>query len=1341
MARGRDARDPLSTRARAGAAQLARVAAPASALLSALAASMDSGPGQALALLTALALLALAWRTARASVRLLLLGGLLTLGTAALQENGAAVRRSTDDAPGVAANLERVRARFDATASALRRAAEAVATRPETRATLLGAPQSRTPLFDALHALDPGDDTGLMVSSADLTPLAWAGRPLEPASYLSAAPDETALLVLRGPSRVVLVALVPLRDQAGHRLGLASAERVLQARQTLQPLTRAALDHLAGDLPGVTLSFFDTRTPLSELPAPPPQEQHLVLSAPDGRPLVLVEARADGAAKPRPLALGLRRAAALLLLLALVAWGYLGQAPLGARALATTLGLRALLAWLGPPWPASDSVLLAPDVYASPALGALLRSPLDLLLTALAAVHVAMGGLAALLRQPPAQPSLVRLGLAGLLLPVVLGLPFVWLGDTVANSVLALDTPSLAPDGAAHALLQVACLLELALGALLLTTLMVLASPAPRTWGMRLAWLALWGTSAVVAFQLWPRARFGLPLLPALLLLGSCALLGFGRARWPGWLAMASPERRALCVPALVAVLAALLQPSLVHFGEKELRRQVQHDEAPRILRQPQWRDFVLEQTCKRLDDASLLAQASMPGGLQDRAPLAFGLWSSTELASYGFSSALEVRDTAGRLLSRFALDLPSLDQPPPAAPSGDAWEVAREQVRVGSAERAVLHARRGLADAQGHAWGALHVYVADDFWNLPFLPARSPYASLYSPVAPADPRGRALVLMAYDRARVLQFASHDQPPTLDEALLARLREERDGFWTTLALDGRPYHTFVFADAQAYYALGYPRRLAARQVADLVEATVAFTLLALVLLVMLLALRSLLGRHALSLDSAWAAVQRRFRLRLFVAFVGVSMLPVAVLQGVVQTFVAERLRKEADDQALERASVAQKALEDYVVYQRQDAEARVAVNDAALVWVASLIRNDLDVFEDGRLVASSKRELYASGLLPTRLSGRVFRDLVLTGGARAVSEEQVAGSSSRVVCVPMRLHGREPGVLRVPLPQRSREWEGVLLDLQRIARLASVAFVLLAAGLAQSLARRISGPVGALTAAARRVAAGDLSARVSANGRDELRALVEAFNQMTADLERQRGELERSNRLAAWADMARQVAHEVKNPLTPIQLSAEHLRRVWRDPQVDFGAALESCTATILKQVRSLRDMVTEFSAFARPPLQALEPLDLATLLRDCLAPYLAAPPPAVSLTLHVPETPLTVLGEARLLSRAVVNLLENALQAVGGSGTVSLRLELRGHEAVVEVLDSGPGIAPELRERIFEPFFSTKTSGTGLGLALVRKIALEHGGQASIDSQPGRTSARLHLPLGTPRG
>jgi nitrogen fixation/metabolism regulation signal transduction histidine kinase len=263
------------------------------------------------------------------------------------------------------------------------------------------------------------------------------------------------------------------------------------------------------------------------------------------------------------------------------------------------------------------------------------------------------------------------------------------------------------------------------------------------------------------------------------------------------------------------------------------------------------------------------------------------------------------------------------------------------------------------------------------------------------------------------------------------------------------------------------------------------------------------------------------------------------------------------------------------------------------------------------------------------------------------------------------------------------------------------------------------------------------VAQGDLHARVEARSHDELRQLVESFNQMAGDLERQRRDLERSNRLAAWAEMARQVAHEVKNPLTPIQLSAEHLRRVYRDPGVDFERALESCTQTILKQVGNLRGIVTEFSSFARPPAAVLEPQDPAELAAEVVRPYQTALPPGVALTLRAAPGLPQVLADRRLVHRALLNLVENALQAVADAGTVEVTVREEGGQVEFAVTDSGPGISPEMRARVFEPFFSTKTSGSGLGLALVKKIVEDHGGGIALEDAPGHgTRARLWLPV-----
>jgi nitrogen fixation/metabolism regulation signal transduction histidine kinase len=342
-----------------------------------------------------------------------------------------------------------------------------------------------------------------------------------------------------------------------------------------------------------------------------------------------------------------------------------------------------------------------------------------------------------------------------------------------------------------------------------------------------------------------------------------------------------------------------------------------------------------------------------------------------------------------------------------------------------------------------------------------------------------------------------------------------------------------------------------------------------------------------------------------------------------------------------------------------------------------------------------------------------------------------------------VVSVPIALERwGEPGILSIPLASRQREIERQVTALNQKVLLAAIGFSLIAASLAYSLARRISDPINKLTDATRRVAQGDFEISVQASSEDEIGVLSKSFNQMTWDLKQQREHLERTKKLEAWAEMARQVAHEVKNPLTPIQLSAEHLLRVFDDKRVDFKNVLKSCTETILQQVKSLRQISMEFSTFANPTHLEPEPTDLASLVSETASPYLQAPPKGVTVEVEItPEIP-SVSVDKRLMQRTLVNLMENALHALNGRGHVAISVQPivdEGRNWVeVAVTDNGEGIEPELQEHIFEPYFSTRASGSGLGLAIARKVVEDHGGRIALESQPGQgTKVFFRLPVG----
>ncbi len=1332
-------------------ASLAQVLTPHSALLVAVLAATDAALQHRhpalLALVVPLAILSWRggpWRLAWVAT---LLAGLSTTAHIhiALEARGGA--QSAE--PRIAARLRDVERRKSALVERTRAYAQRAAEIGDAAPALAGDRPALVRLFRALEALrgDEPDAPALAIHALPLALLAWSGGAPDSAALEGIVPEHQ-VFVLEGSVTTTLVAAVPFPGRPGAPGGVATASLTLAARRNLRNQALRDFDLLIGPEQGIEIRYVDARM-ASAPPEPfPPLDPALLakeglLRAPDRLPLASVRVSSRGAGPSRQeLRTVYRVLISLLGTLFAVAW-IRARSGVGARLLAI-LALRAALLQLGAPLPA-DSPLLAPELYSNPVLGPLLRSPADLLLTAACGLAVAYLLAARLLRDLSVRRS-HPLGVLACFTSIGLSaLAFLAVRDAVQRSALDLETVPLIPASATHLTVQVSLLL-LAAGAGLLSALLhAIAGPWPTAWAGRLVRLAAWLVALGVAWRVGPQQHLTMLLVLSLAL--ATAFLGAGLRRFGPSLAVASGEVRAGLVIAATALLALLLCPALFQAAEADLRGHVETSYAPATLRQPEWRDQVLASSLRRLDTMDVLEEAPASARSQSLEQLAFALWSVTDLAIHGFSSAIEVQDPKGAVISRFALNLPSLEPPARSLPVENRWRISTETASLASAQRTLLHARRRLG-YHGDVHGALHVQVGDDYWNLPFLRGRDPYSVLFRPGSQASRRARGLVLLVYDpKSGEALFSSAARAPALQpEAVRSRLVALRSsavrsgsgplGFWSTLHIDGAPHRTFFFGNDKAVYALGYLQVATGRYAADLVEGVAGLTLAAISAVLGLLLLRSLLGRHSFSLASLVRAVQGRFTARLFVAMVALGVGPAVVLQVAVRGFVTDRLQREFENQALERAAFARKLIEDFAFFQRRELAGSAPIGDEPLVWVASLIRNDLSLFERGRLAASSKRELFASGLLALRVSGAAYRALALEGQPSVLENEGIGDLSYLVVSVPVRLGAPENGILTIPLALRQREVSAAVEDLDRTIRLASVAFLALAALIAQSMARKISGPIRELTAASHRIARGDLAARVEPTTRDEIQGLVEAFNQMAGDLDRQRHDLERSNRLAAWAEMARQVAHEVKNPLTPIQLSAEHLRRVYRDPGIDFAAALESCTETILKQVRSLRGIVHEFSAFARPPAPSRDPLDPGALVEDVLSPYRRALPPAVELKLEMEQDLPLLHADRRLLERAIVNLIENGLHAVGEKGRLGIRVRAAADRVMIEVEDSGAGVDPEIRDRVFEPFFSTKATGSGLGLALVKKIAEDHGGGVALESQPGLgTRATLWLP------
>lgn len=274
-------------------------------------------------------------------------------------------------------------------------------------------------------------------------------------------------------------------------------------------------------------------------------------------------------------------------------------------------------------------------------------------------------------------------------------------------------------------------------------------------------------------------------------------------------------------------------------------------------------------------------------------------------------------------------------------------------------------------------------------------------------------------------------------------------------------------------------------------------------------------------------------------------------------------------------------------------------------------------------------------------------------------------------------------------------------------------------------------AMRVTRPVGELVTGAKEVAAGNWDARVNIDSSDEIGALARTFNSMTEQLAGQRERLVQAERVAAWRELARRLAHELKNPLFPLQITLENLRRAREQNSPDFDEIFHESTATLLAEIENLKAIVGRFSDFAKMPQPELQFTNVNEVVHGIIRlfePRFTAPgEPEIRTELQLADKLPVVQADTALLHRALGNLVLNALDAMPEGGTLTIRTSRHNGGVRLEVSDTGAGLTPEECARLFTPYYTTKQHGTGLGLAIVQSVVSDHGGRISVVSEPGQ--------------
>lgn len=337
--------------------------------------------------------------------------------------------------------------------------------------------------------------------------------------------------------------------------------------------------------------------------------------------------------------------------------------------------------------------------------------------------------------------------------------------------------------------------------------------------------------------------------------------------------------------------------------------------------------------------------------------------------------------------------------------------------------------------------------------------------------------------------------------------------------------------------------------------------------------------------------------------------------------------------------------------------------------------------------------------------------------------------------------IPLQGVGRDRPLLAILLVGNSRRQ---YVDLKRRIRdaalLAGGGGIVLAILLSSWAAARVTRPVEQLAYAAQDVASGNWNSSVEVSGHDEVAQLAESFNRMTTELLAQKERLVQTERVAAWRELARRLAHELKNPLFPLQLTVENLIRARSQSPEMFDEIFEESSRTLLAEISNLKGIIGRFSEFSKmpqPQLQSVQVNEIVSAVAQLFQAQLQSPGrAAIACKLELDPSVEVIGADAELLHRAISNLVLNAMDAMPNGGTLTLRTRPDDGKVTVSVSDTGTGLTREECERIFTPYYTSKQHGTGLGLAIVQSVVSDHGGRISVQSEPGRgTTFVVELP------
>ncbi len=405
----------------------------------------------------------------------------------------------------------------------------------------------------------------------------------------------------------------------------------------------------------------------------------------------------------------------------------------------------------------------------------------------------------------------------------------------------------------------------------------------------------------------------------------------------------------------------------------------------------------------------------------------------------------------------------------------------------------------------------------------------------------------------------------------------------------------------------------------------------------------------------------------------------------------------------------------------------------------ALKRFSEVFFTDITLYDSGgKMLATSRNEVFHAGLLSERMNPVAFKALHSSGQSEFIHEEHIGKLHYLNAYTPfLNYDGEVMGYISLPYFAKQNPLENEISNL--LVTLINIFVLLMVLSIIAMLfvANWVTRPLKVLQDGLSSIQLGKINRKLEYHGQDEIGSLVNVYNQKVAELQLAAEALAQSERETAWREMARQVAHEIKNPLTPMKLSVQHFQRSFNKDAEDARERLDRFSKMLIEQIETLTHIADEFSAFAKMPKSQAIKMDIVQGVQQVVELFGAEPNVQILFSSNVSS--VDVLMDKDEVTRIFTNLIKNAVQSIpaGKPGRISVTMALQNTEIEISVTDNGSGIPDDVRERIFQPYFTTKTGGTGLGLAMIKNIIQNTGGTVRfVDNTSGGTTFIIKLPV-----